>query len=221
MSSKRDYYEILGVAKAATDQEMKSAYRKLALQYHPDRNPGDKQAEDRFKEAAEAYSVLTDAQKRAAYDRYGHAGLGGAAGGNAGFDPSVFADFSDVLGDIFGFGDMFGGGGRRGGNRVQRGSDLRYDLELRFEDAAFGATKTDQVFAARIVCGVRRQRSPAGKRPFDLYHVQWSWSGALPAGLLQHYANVFAVQRNRERSSRIPANPARAKAVWFGNGLSS
>ena len=140
MSSKRDYYEILGVAKVATDQEMKSAYRKLALQYHPDRNPGDKQAEDRFKEAAEAYSVLTDAQKRAAYDRYGHAGLGGSAGGNGGFDPSVFADFSDVLGDIFGFGDMFGGG-RRGGGRVQRGSDLRYDLELKFEDAAFGATK--------------------------------------------------------------------------------
>jgi len=139
LSSKRDYYEILGVAKSATDQEMKSAYRKLALQYHPDRNPGDKQAEDRFKEAAEAYSILTDAQKRAAYDRYGHAGLGGAAGGNAGFDPSVFADFSDVLGDIFGFGDMFGG--RRGGSRAQRGSDLRYDLELKFEDAAFGVTK--------------------------------------------------------------------------------
>jgi molecular chaperone DnaJ len=138
LSSKRDYYEILGVAKSATDQEMKSAYRKLALQYHPDRNPGDKQAEDRFKEAAEAYSILTDAQKRAAYDRYGHAGLGGAAG-NSGFDPSIFADFSDVLGDIFGFGDAFGG--RRGGNRVQRGSDLRYDLELKFEDAAFGVTR--------------------------------------------------------------------------------
>jgi molecular chaperone DnaJ len=139
LSSKRDYYEVLGVAKSATDQEMKSAYRKLALQYHPDRNPGDKQAEDRFKEAAEAYSVLTDAQKRAAYDRYGHAGLGGAAGGNAGFDPSIFADFSDVLGDIFGFGDAFGG--RRGGSRVQRGSDLRYDLDLKFEDAAFGVTR--------------------------------------------------------------------------------
>jgi molecular chaperone DnaJ len=139
LSSKRDYYEVLGVAKSATDQEMKSAYRKLALQYHPDRNPGDKQAEDRFKEAAEAYSVLTDAQKRAAYDRYGHAGLGGAAGGGAGFDPSIFADFSDVLGDLFGFGDAFGG--RRGGNRVQRGSDLRYDLELKFEDAAFGVTR--------------------------------------------------------------------------------
>jgi molecular chaperone DnaJ len=116
---------------------MKSAYRKLALQYHPDRNPGDQEAENRFKEAAEAYAVLTDPQKRAAYDRYGHAGLGGAGG--SGFDPSMAADFSDVLGDIFGFGDFFGGG-RRGGNRVQRGADLRYDLELLFEDAAFGST---------------------------------------------------------------------------------
>jgi len=128
LSTKRDYYEVLGVARTATDQDMKSAYRKLALQYHPDRNPGDKQAEDRFKEAAEAYAVLTDAQKRAAYDRYGHAGLGGAAGANAGFDPSVFADFSDVLGDIF-------------GSRPQRGSDLRYDLEIKFEEAAFGVTR--------------------------------------------------------------------------------
>jgi len=153
LSSKRDYYEILGVTKSATDQEMKTAYRKLALQHHPDRNPGDKQSEDRFKEAAEAYAVLTDAQKRAAYDRYGHAGLGGAAGANAGFDPSVFADFSDVLGDIFGFGDFFGGGGgRRSGNRVQRGADLRYDLELRFEDAAFGAT-TQVKFARHESCG--------------------------------------------------------------------
>src|SRR3954454_7677779 len=136
--AKRDYYEVLSVSRDCDDQTLKSAYRKLALQYHPDRNPGDKEAEDRFKEAAEAYSVLTDPQKRAAYDRYGHAGLGGAAG--AGFDPSVFADFSDVLGDIFGFGDFFGGG-RRGGNRVQRGSDLRYDLDLKFEEAAFGVPK--------------------------------------------------------------------------------
>src|SRR2546422_1427795 len=117
---------------------MKSAYRKLALQYHPDRNPGNQEAEEMFKEAAEAYSVLSDAQKRAAYDRFGHAGVGGAAGAQ-GFDPSVFADFSDILGDIFGFGDLFGGG-RRGGSRVQRGADLRYDLDLAFEEAVFGTT---------------------------------------------------------------------------------
>jgi len=133
---------VLGVSRTATDQEIKSAYRKLALQHHPDRNPGNNEAEEAFKEAAEAYSVLSDAQKRANYDRFGHAGVGGAAGAG-GFDPSVFADFSDILGDIFGFGDFFGGG-RRGG-RVQRGADLRYDLELTFEEGAFGVTRKIKV----------------------------------------------------------------------------
>lgn len=143
--SKRDYYEILGVARNATDQELKSAYRKLALKYHPDRNPSDKHAEEHFKEAAEAYAVLADAQKRAAYDRFGHAGVGAAAGG-AGFDPTIFADFNDIfgnLGDIFGFGDLFGAGRRRGG--PQRGSDLRYDLEISFEEAARGSETTIQI----------------------------------------------------------------------------
>jgi molecular chaperone DnaJ len=137
LNGKRDYYEVLGVSRNTSEQEIKSAYRKLALQYHPDRNPGNQEAEEKFKEAAEAYSVLSDGQKRASYDRFGHAGVGTAAGG--GFDPSVFADFSDILGDIFGFGDFFGGG-RRGGSRVQRGADLRYDLDLTFVDAAFGTT---------------------------------------------------------------------------------
>jgi molecular chaperone DnaJ len=137
LNGKRDCYEVLGVLRTASDQEIKSAYRKLALQYHPDRNPGNKEAEEKFKEAAEAYSILSDAQKRANYDRFGHAGVGSAAG--AGFDPSIFADFSDVLGDIFGFGDFFGAG-RRGGSRAQRGADLRYDLDLTFEEAAFGTT---------------------------------------------------------------------------------
>jgi molecular chaperone DnaJ len=138
LNGKRDYYDVLGVSRTAGDQEIKSAYRKLALQYHPDRNPGNEEAEEKFKEAAEAYSVLSDAQKRANYDRFGHAGVG-ATGGFGGFDPNIFSDFSDILGDIFGFGDFFGGG-RRGGNRVQRGADLRYDLELSFEEAAFGTT---------------------------------------------------------------------------------
>src|SRR6185503_17204557 len=138
-NGKRDYYEVLGVTRQATDQEIKSAYRKLALQYHPDRNPDNERAEESFKEAAEAYSVLSDSQKRAQYDRFGHAGVGSsAAGGFGGFDPNVFADFSDILGDLFGFGDMFGS--RRGGTRVQRGADLRYDLDLTFEDAAFGTS---------------------------------------------------------------------------------
>lgn len=141
-NGKRDYYDVLAVSRGASEQEIKSAYRKLALQYHPDRNPGNSEAEDKFKEAAEAYSVLSDAEKRAQYDRYGHAAVGGAGGG--GFDPNVFSDFSDILGDIFGFGDLFGQG-RRGGNRAQRGSDLRYDLELTFEEAAFGVSSKIKV----------------------------------------------------------------------------
>jgi molecular chaperone DnaJ len=139
LNGKRDYYDILGVSRNATDQEIKSAYRKLALQFHPDRNPGKKDAEEKFKEAAEAYSVLSDGQKRANYDRFGHAGVGTTGGGFSGFDPNVFGDFSDILGDIFGFGDIFGGG-RRGGSRAQRGADLRYDLDLTFEEGAFGTT---------------------------------------------------------------------------------
>jgi molecular chaperone DnaJ len=133
--SKRDYYEVLGVVRTATDIEIKSAYRRLALKFHPDRNPGDKAAEEKFKEAAEAYAVLADSDKRHMYDRFGHQGLGGAATG--GFDPTVFTGFEDILGglgDIFGFGDIFGGGRRRGG--PQRGSDLRYDLEIAFEESA-------------------------------------------------------------------------------------
>ena len=134
--SKRDYYEVLGVSRSATEQEIKSAYRKLALKHHPDRNPGDKEAEEKFKEAAEAYAILADTDKRHMYDRFGHAGLGGAATG--GFDPTVFTGFEDILGglgDIFGFGDPFGGR-RRGG--PQRGADLRYDLEISFEESARG-----------------------------------------------------------------------------------
>ncbi len=138
-TSKRDYYEVLGVSRDASEQEVKSAYRKMALKYHPDRNQGDRATEERFKEAAEAYSVLGDADKRQRYDTYGHAGLGGAGG--AGFDPSVFADFSDILGDFFGFADVFGR--RRGGPR--RGADLRYNLEISFEEAAFGTETHIQI----------------------------------------------------------------------------
>jgi molecular chaperone DnaJ len=137
---KRDYYEVLGIGRGADDQQIKSAYRKLALQYHPDRNPENAEAEEKFKEAAEAYSVLSDVQKRAAYDRYGHAGVQGAA---QGFDSGAFADFSDILGDLFGFSDLFGSGGRR--SRAQRGEDVRYDLEITFADAMSGMTAEIQV----------------------------------------------------------------------------
>lgn len=127
--SKRDYYEVLGVSKDAAEGEIKKAYRKLALKYHPDKNPGDTEAEERFKEAAEAYSVLSDSEKRQSYDRFGHQG----GGGFGGFDPSTFTDFSDILGDFF-----FGGGGRRRRSTGIPGADLRYDLSLTFEEAAFG-----------------------------------------------------------------------------------
>ena len=109
--SKRDYYEILGVSKTATEVEIKAAYRKLAIKYHPDKNPDDPEAEDKFKEAAEAYSVLSDPGKRASYDRFGHAGVGAGAGAGAGFDPG-FTNIEDIF-DLFGFGDMFGGRTRR------------------------------------------------------------------------------------------------------------
>jgi molecular chaperone DnaJ len=134
--AKRDYYEVLGVEHVAAGPEIKAAYRKLAVRYHPDRNPGDAQAEEKFKEASEAYEVLSDGEKRARYDRFGHQGVAGA--GSGGFDPSVFGDFSDILGDLFGF-----GGGRRGGSSAaMRGADLRYDLTLTFEEAAFGTETT-------------------------------------------------------------------------------
>jgi molecular chaperone DnaJ len=133
-TEKRDYYEVLGIAKGANVDEIKKAYRKLAVKYHPDKNPGDPDAEEKFKEAAEAYGVLSDEEKRAKYDRFGHQGLGGMGG----FDPNQFADFGDILGDLFGFGDFFGGGRRRGGTRAARGNDLRYDLTLEFEEAVFG-----------------------------------------------------------------------------------
>lgn len=142
--SKRDYYEVLGIGRDADEQQLKSAYRRLAMEHHPDRNPNDKHSEERFKEAAEAYSVLSDPQKRSAYDRFGHQAVQGAGG--AGFDPSS-VDFSDILGEFFGLGDLFGGGGRRR-NGPQRGEDLRYDLEIEFEDAVFG--KTVDIQAPRL-----------------------------------------------------------------------
>ncbi len=131
--SKRDYYKVLDVARTASEADIKKAYRRLAMKFHPDRNPGDHEAEEKFKEAKEAYEVLTDAPKRAAYDQYGHAGVDAARGSGGGFNPA------DAFGDIFGdvFGDIFGGG-RRGRSQVFRGADLRYEVTLDLEQAVFG-----------------------------------------------------------------------------------
>jgi molecular chaperone DnaJ len=138
--SKRDYYEVLGVSQSATDQEIKSAYRRLAVKFHPDKNPDDASAEDKFKEAAEAYSVLQDAEQRRRYDRFGHAGVSsGASAGN--WASPGFGGIEDILGDLFGFADVFGGA--RGGSRrtgAQRGADLRFILDITLEDVAKGIT---------------------------------------------------------------------------------
>ncbi|CAN5869614.1 molecular chaperone DnaJ [soil metagenome] len=141
--SKRDYYEILGVTRTSTEVEIKRAYRTLAVQHHPDKNPDNPEAEEKFKEAAEAYSVLSDGQKRAAYDRFGHAGAGGQG---FGFDPQGFSNIEDIF-DLFGFGDMFGGrtGGGRSRTSAQRGADLRYDLEISLEEAATGKEQKLQI----------------------------------------------------------------------------
>lgn len=152
--AKRDYYEILGLAKGASEEDIKKAYRKLAMKYHPDRNPDNKEAEERFKEIKEAYEILSDSQKRAAYDQYGHAGVDpNAAGGfGGGFQSGGFGDFADAFGDIFG--DIFGGrnsGGPR--SSVQRGADLRYDIEVTLNEAAKGCEKEIHV-PRHETCGV-------------------------------------------------------------------
>jgi len=148
--AKRDYYEVLGVAKGASADEIKKAYRKIALKYHPDRNPGDKDAEEHFKEAAEAYDILSNPDKRAQYDRFGHAGMGGASGGGFGGGmrmEDIFQNFGDIFGDDM-FGSFFGGGGgRQGGGRRQgtRGANLRVKLKMSYEEIARGANKKIKV----------------------------------------------------------------------------
>ncbi|WP_157314017.1 molecular chaperone DnaJ [Chitinibacter sp. FCG-7] len=136
--AKKDFYDILGVNRDASDEEIKKAYRKLAMKYHPDRNPDAKDAEEKFKEAKEAYEILSDGQKRSAYDQYGHAGVDQQAGmGGGGFGGGGFGDFADIFGDIFGG----GGGGRGGRSNVYRGADLRYNMEITLEEAARGVEK--------------------------------------------------------------------------------
>jgi len=138
MTARRDYYEVLGVSRNASKEEIKAAYRKLALTYHPDKNPGDKEAEERFKEAAEAYAVLSDPEKRAHYDRFGHAGVGEQP--FTGFDASIFGDFADILGNFFGFESFFTGSRRATG--PQRGADLRTTLNITFAEMASGVERT-------------------------------------------------------------------------------
>jgi molecular chaperone DnaJ len=153
--TKRDYYEILGVARNASQDEIKKAYRQLALRHHPDRNPGNKDSEEKFKEAAEAYSALGDPEKRSTYDRFGHDGLRGEGfTGFSGFDASIFGDFEDILGSFFGLGDLFGTRDRRR-SYPQRGRDLALELEVSLEEASAGVEKEVNLSRAErcSVCG--------------------------------------------------------------------
>jgi len=203
--SKRDYYEILGVAREATDQQIKSAYRKLALKYHPDRNPGDHTAEERFKEAAEAYAIVSDSEKRSLYDRYGHAGVSGAGAG--GFDPNAFAGFEDIfgnLGDLFGFGDMFGGRRRRGG--PQRGSDLRYDLEISFEESFTGTETSIQIPREETCESCKGSGAAPGSSPEVCPHC----SGSGQLRFQQGFLTVARPCSTCRGSGRVISKPCQA-----------
>jgi molecular chaperone DnaJ len=185
---KRDYYEVLGVHKNASDTEIKKAFRKQALQYHPDKNPGDKAAEEKFKELSEAYEVLSDAQKRAQYDQFGHAGVSGSGGfsggGFGGFGAGT--PFGDIFSDIFG--DIFGGGGGRGRSQGRRGDDLLYNLEISFEEAAFGVEKKiDVPFAKRCP-----SCNGSGSRPGSEPKVCPSCRGA---GQVRYQQGIFSVSK--------------------------
>ncbi|SNS92146.1 molecular chaperone DnaJ [Granulicella rosea] len=165
---KIDYYELLMVSKTASDQELKTAYRKLAMQYHPDRNPDNPEAEEKFKACSEAYQVLSDPEKRAAYDRYGHAAFNGSSsGGGNPFQGGGFGGNAQDLGDIFGdlFGEMFNMGGQRQGSRVQRGRDLRYDLTIEFEEAVFGKEREINIRRAETCTDCRGTGAAKGKQP--------------------------------------------------------
>ena len=175
--SKRDYYEVLGVEKSASEDEIKRAYRKLAVKYHPDKNPGDKEAEQKFREATEAYEILSDEQKRPIYDQYGFAGLDGMGQGGGGGYSHAFNDFSDLFGGMGGgFGDifenLFGGGGgssRRKSSGPQPGASLRYDLQLGFRDAIYG-TKAEIHFKHAEACDVCHGTGGTGKKSCPTCH---------------------------------------------------
>lgn len=202
--SKRDYYEVLAVSRTATDQEIKSAYRRLAVKYHPDKNPNDASAEERFKEAAEAYSVLSNSEQRRRYDRFGHAGVSSSAGTGAWGAPG-FGGIEDILGDLFGFGDVFGGA--RGGRRTtaQRGADLRYDLEITLEDAASGMTAQLRIPRLETCDTCKGSGAAAGSEPESCSTCQGS-------GQVRYQQGFFSVARTCHvcrGAGRVIKNPCK------------
>ena len=174
--SKRDYYEVLGVDRSTADPDIKKAYRRIAMKFHPDRNPDDKDADAKFKEATEAYDVLMNADKRAAYDQFGHAGLEQGAGGG-GFQGG--SNFSDIFGDVFG--DIFGGGGGGGRQGPQRGSDLRYTMEVSLEEAVRGATREIKVPTLQHCNTCDGSGAKPGTKPVT-YTIKPTLSSALSGG---------------------------------------
>jgi len=187
--NKRDYYEVLGVGRSASEQELKTAYRRLAHQHHPDKNQSDPEAEEKFKEAAEAYSVLSNPEQRQRYDRFGHAGVSSTAGGAAWGAPG-FGGIEDILGDLFGFGDVFGAGGRPGSRRSasQRGADLRYDLEITLEQAAVGMTAQLRIPKLETCETCKGSGAAAGTKPETCRTCQG-------AGQVRFQQGFFSVSR--------------------------
>ncbi len=191
--TKTDFYEVLSVSRDASDQELKAAYRKLAMQYHPDRNPNNPEAEEQFKACSEAYQVLSDPEKRAAYDRYGHAAFGAGGGGNP-FQGSPFG--SQEVGDVFSdlFGEMFNMGGQRKASRVQRGRDLRYDMTLEFEEAVFGKEKDITVKRLETCMDCRGTGAAKGKAPVTCPQCKG-------AGQMRFQQGFFSVARTCPKCS--------------------
>ena len=210
MSQKRDYYEVLGVAKSASTDEIKKAYRKLALQFHPDKNPGDKQAEEKFKEATEAYKILSEGETRAAYDQYGHAAFqqGGAGGGFQGF-----SDFEDIFGDIF---SQFFGGGSQGGrsSRGRPGRDLRFQVEVEFEEAIFGGEKEISVNRRTTCTTCSGSGAKEGSAPENC--TQCAGSGSVR--LQQGFFTISRTCPGCEGQGKVIKNPC---SNCSGSGLAS
>jgi molecular chaperone DnaJ len=201
MTTKRDYYEVLGVDRNASDSKLKSAYRKLALKYHPDRNPGDAAAEEQFKEASEAYEVLRDPQKRGIYDQYGHEGLEGSGFSGFGGFEDIFSSFGDIFEDFFGFGSR-----RHSHSRVQRGSDLRYDMTLSFMEAAFGKETEIEIEKSEHCPQCQGSGAEAGSQPAVCPQCQGS-------GVVSRSQGFFTVRTTCHRcngNGQVINNPCRS-----------